>query len=98
MLKPTSELLAEIITFVLNDQQVRKSLAARDNDQYTRADGISCRFFKYNTQDDKRSAYLVNFVYLTKYQQDERNDDVEILVEVIEGTPNQFAIRNVRFY
>lgn len=98
MLKPTSNLLAEIITFVLNDQQVRKSLAVRDNDQYTRADGLTCRFFKQHQQDERRSAYLVNFVYLTKFQEDERNDDVEILVEVIEGNPNQFEIKNVRFY
>lgn len=98
MLKPTSVLLGEILNFLLNDPQVRNSLAARDNDQYTRADGINCRFFKLNPQDERRAAYLVEFVYLTKFSQDERNDDVEVLVEVTQGTPNQFAIRGIRYY
>lgn len=97
MLKPTSSLLADIITFVINNQQVAHSLGARDNDQYTVASTINCRFFKKHP-DGGKAAYLVDFTYTTRYDEDEANDDVQILVEVTDGSPPHFAIVNVRFY
>ncbi len=98
MQKPTSTILADILNFVLNDSRVMKSLAKRDNDEFTTAMETRCRYFKRHPSDPAKAAYVIDFLYATKYQQDEEKDDVSILVEVTEGTPPSFEIRDVRFY
>jgi hypothetical protein len=99
MTKLTSALLTDIINYVVNNEDVRKILALRDNHATTWAQTLACRFYKRNASSPNLASYVVDFVYNTQNSQNEPNDDVSVFVEVDHGpaTP-EFRILQVRYY
>jgi hypothetical protein len=96
MQKPTTELNFAIISHILQSNQVRSLLDARDHEPHTTGISLHCEFFERHPTDPHRSAYNVEFTYSVNSEQLERNDDVSVTIEVIEGNPVGFHILNIR--
>lgn len=88
----------QVIEYLMKQQKVRILLDERDNEKSTFGVEIRCKFFKPNPKDDSRSAYIVDFVYDTDDYNLQKNDDVSVKVEVIEGNPVSFKILGIKVY
>ena len=96
MQKPTSDLNLQIIKYVMEQSQVKILLNARDVHKRTFGVEMNCKFYKRNTADHTKSAYIVEFVYEVDSDPLEMTDDVSVIVEVKEGNPPAFEILNIR--
>lgn len=98
MEKPTSNLNFEIIQFVMRQSQVTELLIGRDRHPDAAGVELVCKFYKRNPTHSRLSAYTVDFIYNTRYPAREKDDDISVLVEVMEGNPPSFQIIDIRKY